>query len=166
MPADTPDDDQMLPSRTTRSSTTVTSPSSLKRASEFQWVVAFFPDRRPALCKRKVPVQTERTSLQCFACSAIKRTKSGLSTSLRVPSPPGTRRKSSLGLCSKDVWGLSERPLAHSMGSCDCAIMSRFSGPPKSLPHMPTISQGPMRSNSSRSGKTRKPKFILYLQRV
>src|SRR5208337_1611238 len=92
----------------------------------------------------------------------MKRIKTGLSTSLRVPSPPGTNRKSSLGHASTETLGFTDNPLAQEIGSSDCATRKQFLGPAASTLHILTISHGPTKSNSSTPGNTRMPKFTNY----
>jgi len=55
-----------------------------KRSREFRWAAAFFPDSKPALCRRKIPVHTESTALHPLACSERKRTSAGLSAIIKI----------------------------------------------------------------------------------
>lgn len=160
MPAEVPAEVQIFPSLTIRSSTTSTSLNSRNFWSEAQCVVAHLFESRPARWIQDDCVGTESTALQFLAYPATNWIRDGLSTSLRAPSPPGTRRKSNEGQSTKVAWGLIGVPLLQIMGSGFSAIMRQFWGAWANLLQSDIISHGPTRSSSSSPGKL---KIRVYL---
>jgi hypothetical protein len=101
IPADTPDEVKYLPSSTNRARRTQSTPwpsvSDVTSSKAFLLEVARRPVRCPVSASSSEPVQTDTT---CVAASAAVRSQSSsraFSRSVRTPSPPGMRRRSSGG---------------------------------------------------------------------
>jgi len=83
---------------------------SRRKLYALQCVVAFFPSKSPAFPIRLEPVHTDAVKMDFADSFDIFWINTGLSTSLRVPHPPGITNKSKFGQSSKVKSGISLNP--------------------------------------------------------
>src|SRR4029453_8062247 len=99
IPAETPEEVTRLPSRTQRARLTHVTfgPCDSTHANERLFEVALRPSRTPARASQAAPLHTPITISAVAARAAIHPVRSPSLTPVRVPIPPGTRRRSSGG---------------------------------------------------------------------